>query len=111
MPKRELKFEGECEPYGGEWSATSPEIGGRHVINEIDAVFGSYPQKPNLKVYLGVEPKPPLCAEGETFTSTGFGGTDVTPADSPEIMVGGLDLMDKLYDLDGRHVLLIIEEV
>jgi hypothetical protein len=32
------------------------------------------------------------------------------PADNPEIQIGDLDLMSRFWDLDDRHVILIIED-
>lgn len=107
MPKRELKFEGEVNGWGGSLTDTSPEIGDRHVIHELEGTFGDlWRDRPNVRVLLGVEP----LAEGPLQAMTGFGGTDVTPPDSPVIEVGGFDLLNKLHDLDGRTVVLVIEE-
>jgi hypothetical protein len=103
---RELKFEGEVDAYGGgSWSATDVRIGDRDVIDEIGRTWPRSGES-QVRVMLGVEP----VATGALSTYTGFGGTDVTPADPPEIMVGDIDLVARLRDLDGRTVILFIED-
>lgn len=105
---RQLQLSGEVDAYGGGMCTTSPEVGGRNVVSEIEEMWGGvYPEGPHVRVLLGVEP----IADGHLSALHGFGGTDVTPPESPVIEVGDIDLLDKLRDLDGRTVILIIEEV
>lgn len=108
----EVRFDGVLDFAGDDCVCTSPTIGGRRVIDELDEAFGAvYSFATGLtvqrvvKVTLGVEP----LAEGVLETATGFGGTDVTPTELPEIKVGGVDVLDHLDDLDGREVILIVE--
>jgi hypothetical protein len=100
-----LKFEGTVDVYGGGGLFdVGPTIGDRNITEAIEATFGAYAQ-PNVRVYLGIEP----LATGKLYSYGGFGGTDVTPAELPEITVGDLDRLGRLHALDGRHVLLVIE--
>jgi hypothetical protein len=103
-----LRFDGELDMYGGDRWATGPEIGGRDVIKEIENVW---PYRSNhrhqVRVTLGVEP----VARGGLWAIHGWGGTEITPPDSPEITIGGFDLLDRLRNLDGRYVILIIEDL
>lgn len=85
----------------------SPHIGGRSVVGEIQRVFGDDVWwRGHVRVLLGVEP----VAEGKLAAVHGFGGTDVTPPEAPTIEVGGVDLLERLRALDGREVLLVIED-
>lgn len=67
-----------------------------------------------LKVMLGVEPPKSgillAAAAGHLYQSPGFHGTEVTPPELPEIFIGNFELLKKLNELDGRTVLLIIED-
>ena len=103
MTKKELRLEGIVDVYGDADLFTSPIIGGQDVIGEIEKCW---PHRKKVTVYLGAEP----AREGPLWTSYGFAGTDVTPPESPMIEVGDFDLLKRLRDLDGRHVLLVIEE-
>lgn len=107
--KKKVEFKGVVERYGvGDLTATDVEVGGTLVIATLEEEFGNtWARRPAVKVFLGVEP----LAEGPLWTCAGFGGTDVTPPDSPEIMVGDYDLLNKLTELDEREVLLIVEEL
>lgn len=102
-----IEFSGEVDAYGEDTDLTSlsPTIGGENVVSRLQNEFRSDPfRKPEVTVYLGVEP----LKTGPLWALHGFGGTDVTPPESPEIKVGDLNLIDKLRDLDGREVLLIV---
>lgn len=105
-----LELLGEVDTYGAEWPNSGPTIGGVDLIAELETRFPSKPWRgtgavANVRVYLGVEP----VAEGPLWACHGFGGTDVTPPESPEIRVGDTDLFRWLDDLDGRVILLIVE--
>jgi hypothetical protein len=106
-PTSELRFEGVVDYEGEDWIAWSPSIGGRDVIEEIDQWLGPRSSRPDVRVTLGIEP----LASGPLHAWHGFGGTgnDMTPMELPEITVGGTDLFQRLQDLDGREVILIIE--
>lgn len=103
---RELKFSGTLDLYSGvDFCNTGPFIAGRDVIGEIMDIWSWGHEPHDVKVFLGVEP----IAEGRLWAIHGFGGTDVTPPESPEITVGGIEIIPKLWDLDGREILLIIQ--
>jgi hypothetical protein len=108
--KRELRFEGVVDYWEGGLLDVGPRIGERDVIGEIEELWpwsSSSSKDREVRVTLGVEP----LAEGPLWAIHGFGGTDVTPPESPEITVGDFDLLKRLYDLDGRDVILIVEDV
>lgn len=108
MTKKQLRFDGVLE-YSDSWHMMSgPSIAGRDVIAEIHDMWPIVPlrSEPNVAVTLGVEP----AAQGELWAAHGFTGTDVTPGDPPEITIGDWNLLERLYDLDGREVILILEE-
>lgn len=110
MTDRKLELSGVVDMYPQDVHINdiSPSIGGENVIVRLNETFGQdVYDKPNVKAYLGVEP----VAEGPLWALTGFGGTDVTPPELPEIRVGGLDLIDKLRELEGREVALVVTEV
>jgi hypothetical protein len=106
--KRKLELSGIVDAYGwdsqGNWPSTSPVVGGVRVIDALEETFGA--AKSRVRVWLGVE----ALASGKLWTCHGFAGTDVTPAESPEISVGDIDVLDRLRDLDEREVVLIIED-
>lgn len=105
----EIRFEGEVDGYDAMATTSFPSIGGRDVIGVLDDAFGT--RKPNVRVTLGVEPVGVVpVAAGPLWTEYGFAGTDVTPSESPVITIGGWDLLDRLRDLDGREVILIVED-
>lgn len=108
--KRVLELAGVVDAYGGGLCDVGPRIGGVDVIEAIDKRWppshGNRGKRDVVRVFLGVEP----VAEGPLWALHGFGGTDVTPADSPEITVGDYDLIYALNDLDGREVLLVVED-
>lgn len=98
-----LEFEGKLELddfVGSELYNLGPTINGRDVIKEIDETF----RGKGVTVLFGIDP----VAEGDVYASKGWGGTDVTPGDPPELYVGNIDLLAKLYGYDGRTVALII---
>lgn len=103
-----LKLEGIVQYYAGELCSVGPRIGGADLIDALDDhwPYGAGDSRPAVKVYLGVEP----VATGPLWAIHGFGGTEVTPPEWPAITVGDFSLMDRLRDLDGRHVLLIVED-
>lgn len=103
---RKVELSGIVDAYdGGSWIATDASIGGIKVVDKLEEVFGL--ANANVKAWLGVEP----VASGVLYAHTGFGGTDVTPAEAPKIEIGDIDLIDRLADLDGREVLLIVSEL
>ena len=105
---KRLEFSGEVDAYGYDTGLcdVSPVIGGENVVSRLQKEFGHEVfSKPEVTVYLGAEP----LKTGPLWTLHGFGGTDVTPPESPEIKVGDLDLLGELRDLDGREVVLIVE--
>jgi hypothetical protein len=110
-----LVLEGVVEAHGGEHICeVSPTIGGANVVSEIEELFGRFGgagQK--ARVTLGVEHAPGthdgFGASGAIWSIHGFGGTDVTPYEPPEITVGGIDVLSKLYDADGKFVILEVE--
>lgn len=97
-----LEFSGTLDSYGGGLCDVSPTIDGTNIINEINKTF---PSDENVTVYFGAEP----IKEGPLWACHGFGGTEVTPAESPMIIVGDRDLIRDLNEYDGREVLLVIE--
>ncbi len=108
---RRLRLDGIVAELGGGLTETSPLIGESNVITEIDEIWG-FGARSHVRVWLGVDPEEPQPeATGDLSAYHGFGGTDVTPADSPEILIGGFNLVWRLMDFDGRHVTLIIEDV
>lgn len=93
-------------------------IGGVPVATTINETFRKPDDKkyrnaemPPVRVMLGVEP----IAHGRISAYQGWTGTDVTPGDPPQIIVGdwgGFDLYEKLErEWDGREVVLEITEV
>jgi hypothetical protein len=106
MDGKRLELAGVLDLYSGSMADTGPRIGGVDVISALDERFPRrYDERPRMKVWLGVEP----VADGALWAIHGFGGTDITPARMPEITVGGLNILERLDDLDGREVLLIVE--
>lgn len=108
MPKTALELSGTVDYYAGGLCDVGPRVGGLDVIAQIAE---RWPYRhgggtPAVKVFLGVEP----IATGPVWAIHGFGGTDVTPYECPEITVGGIDLLNRLEALDGREVLLIVED-
>jgi hypothetical protein len=110
-----LVLEGVVEAHGGEHICeVSPEIGGVNVITEIEKMFGTFGGAGQKgRVTLGVEHAPGthggFGASGAVWSVHGFGGTDVTPYEPPEITVGGIDVLQRLYDADGKFVILEVE--
>jgi hypothetical protein len=105
---KRLEFSGEVDAYGYDTDLCdkSPVIGGENVVSRLQKEFGQEVfSKPEVTVYLGAEP----LKTGPLWTLHGFGGTDVTPPESPEIKVGDLDLIGELRNLEGRQVVLIVE--
>jgi hypothetical protein len=103
---RKIQFSGIVDAYGGgSWSATDASIGGTSVIEGLERTFGIRSDI-NVNVWLGIE----SVASGVLYAHNGFGGTDVTPPESPVIEIGDIDLINRLADLDGREVVLIVEE-
>lgn len=109
---REIQFSGALDAYGGglHWA---PHIADRDILDEIAVMWPrkTYGIRPSLKVFLGTQPNPNsgVQMEGDFRSCHGFGGTDVTPADPPEIKVGDIDLFAELRNHDGEVVLLIVE--
>jgi hypothetical protein len=107
---RELKFEGKLDIYDiWTYPTTGPNIGGRDVIDEIEAIWRE--SHTELTVYLGTQgtENREKLAEGRSDIYHGFCGSEVTPADPAEIRVGGIDLLAKLREHDDEFVVLIIE--
>jgi hypothetical protein len=105
---KRLKFSGEVDAWGYDTDLCdkSPVIGGENVVSRLQKEFGHEVfDKPGVTVYLGAEP----LTTGPLWTLHGFGGSDVTPPESPEIKVGDLDLISELRDLDGREVVMVVE--
>lgn len=107
-----LELEGTVDFYA--WDAdqhicdVSPTIGGENLVTRLQDAFGAgYTERTEVRVLLGVEP----VREGPLWACHGFGGTDVTPYESPEVRVGDWDLLEDLRALDGREVLLVVEEL
>lgn len=124
----ELIFEGRLlmnrQVNGPTHARTGPIINGRDVITEIDVfLWGDVPfwrrdGAANVKVYLGIEPHRcarPLNTEESYGDYFGWHGIEdpygVTTDELPIIHVGDVDLLEKLDEYDGRHVLLIVEKL
>lgn len=86
-----------------------PKIGGVAVADEVSKKLG-YGAR-NVKVILMVESKRHLDAEGRLSAYPGFGGTEVTPYEPPEVIVGDIHLLARLRELDGRMVCLSAEVI
>jgi hypothetical protein len=106
LPLEQVRFEGVVDSHDCWGMSTGPSVDG---VDVITVIRSKWPEKyPNVRVTLGIEP----VAEGMLVAIFhGFTGTDVTPGDPPEIIIGDIDLVKNLYDLDGREVILIVEEV
>lgn len=106
MSEAALQFSGIVEIDRGGLCDVGPRVGD---VDIIEVIEGRYPyrtgHRPQVRVFLGVEP----VATGPLWAIHGFAGTDVTPYESPEITVGDYDLLERLNDLEGREVLLVIE--
>lgn len=92
--RKRLELSGEVDSWGSRGlTNVSPTIGGVHVIDKLFETFDLRTplEREQVTVYLGVEP----LKTGPLWAAGGFGGTDVTPPESPEIKVGDLDLVDK----------------
>lgn len=103
----EVRFDGEVDAY--DWSrdmSAFPSIGGRNVIDEVEAAF---PQGRDVKVTLAIEPVPQAWV-GALISEMGWTGTEVTPGDPPVIRVGDVDVLKQLREFDGRTVILIVED-
>jgi hypothetical protein len=89
-----------------------PSIGERDLIQAIEDTFGSVDGERSFAVMLGYGGDVSLYGSysGLSSVESGWTGTEVTPGDPPVILLGGLDLLDKLQDLDGTIVHLRIEE-
>lgn len=76
-------------------------IGGVDIVDAIaEEKFGKY-----VNVYLNGE----YIANGEVVTATGWGYSEYTPMDEDRLLVGDCDLIDRLNDLEGEDVRLVIE--
>jgi hypothetical protein len=110
---RELKFEGMLDCFAGHLCATGPHVEGRSIIDEVEEMWpGAWNRTgPQLKVFLGTQPDPHMgvTMDGDFYANHGFGGTDITPSDPPEIRIGDIDLMAELYKHDDEVVLIIFE--
>lgn len=110
-----LTFEGEMDYFGDSTRDSCPTIGGRDIIAELDKAWPrqSTGERAEVRVLLGVEvEKASLTSEyvGGLFTYVGFGGGEETPPESPEIKVGGVELLRELLDHDGKTVALVVED-
>jgi len=112
-----LQFDGKVDT-GANWGGvTGVTVGGRDVIREIDQRWPRRDRWPReIHVVLGVaavagrDSVITLAADGEMTAEYGFSGSDATPAEAPRITVGRLDVLLHLRDLDGREVVLILED-
>ena len=105
---KRIEFSGEVDAWGYDTGLcnVSPVIGGENVVSRLQDEWGlDVFREPEVTVYLGVEP----LKTGPLWALHGFGGTDVTPPEPPEIRVGDLDLIKRLRELDEREVLLVVE--
>lgn len=105
-----LRMVGLVTAYDHDDLDSSPSIGGRMVVDAIVDAFGA--ERFQANVMLGVEANVgSIRGSGDMEAWWGFTGTDVTPADPPTIHVGGLDLVEKLHELDGREVVLEVRRI
>lgn len=104
---RRVEIAGVVEVHAGGLCDRGPRIGEVDVVGALEHAW-PYPaggRAPNVKVWLGVEP----VKTGPLWAIHGFWGTDATPPELPEITVGDYDLIERLTELDGREVVLIVE--
>lgn len=91
-----MLLEGELDYYGGSGWDVFPTIGEKSIYGELEAEFGEVefgrdPSQSRFRVMLGADP----IGEGRIS----------------EMHVGGIDVLEKLRDLDGRTVALSVERV
>lgn len=107
-----MRFEGILTPFGGRPRAVEPEIGNEGVFDQFEA---SLSHEASVKLYLGTEKNPPLVAEGRMTWSVGYSygipGYEYVHEAAPELIVGGEDVFALLEDMNGRYVVLVVDEL
>lgn len=99
-----IELRGEVDAYDG-WLPWDVSIGGVRLIEALrrEGLEGQ-------EVVVAIETRPTVTeASGTLRAFEGFGGTDVTPAEAPEIAVGDADLFRRLADMDGEHVVVCVD--
>lgn len=110
-----LFLEGVVDAAGHPISDYGPMIGEMSLLPALAGAFDLRPQTPapEVQVMLGIEPQAALGElagrVGKLSTYEGAPGSEVTPAEPPEILVGDWNLIEKLYEFDGRSVALNVE--
>lgn len=90
-------------------------IGGKDLFEELHLAFDFRygTPTPEVKVMLGIDPQPAIGEvdhhEGKLDVASGFHGSEVTPPEMPEVIIGNWNLLAKLDDYDGRRVALLVE--
>jgi hypothetical protein len=101
-----LEFTGVVDAFDSLGMYAYVSIGGVNFAREIEETFGEDAKLTVMIAHGGDE----QLYKGEFEFYGGFTGTDVTPGDPPEIMIGDADLMDNLYDMDGKIVHLRVDD-
>ena len=105
-------IEGEVDAWNADGLSPDPLIGGKSVFGVFEKAgidYGYRAPRQRVRVTLGIDPEKQAQREGTFHSYEGFAGTDVTPPEPPEIQVGGWDVMERLRELDGRQVALLVE--
>lgn len=109
-PGAKLTLEGVVDAHGGGGLfEIGPRIGDVAVADAVSHRLGFGAK--DVKVILMVEAEQHLDADGKLSAYPGFGGTEVTPYEPPEVNIGDIRLLGRLQELDGRTVALSIEVV
>ncbi len=119
---RVLEMTGQVDANEARWDGPyldnpeGPSIGGRSVFEALEETFGRYS---GLRNWSLVEQATVMLAhggdeslyQGRMFAHEGDQGySSYTPGSSPEFLIGGIELLDRLVELDGETVTLRVDD-